>query len=159
MGGISAGVLRGAAAGAAGTTALNAATYLDMALRGRPASSTPEESVEQLAGAAGVEIPGDRDERHNRVAGLGPLLGLAAGVGTGVVLGAARGLGWQSRYRTTAVAATLVAMLAGNAPMAGLGISDPRSWSAEEWLADVLPHVAYGVVAAGLLTALEPAGD
>lgn len=35
--------LHGLAAGAAGTTALNAVTYLDMALRGRPASTTPEE--------------------------------------------------------------------------------------------------------------------
>jgi hypothetical protein len=38
-------ILRGVAAGAAGTTALNAVTYLDMVLRGRGASSTPEESV------------------------------------------------------------------------------------------------------------------
>jgi hypothetical protein len=35
------GVLRGAAAGAAGTTALNAVTYLDMVVRGRPASDAP----------------------------------------------------------------------------------------------------------------------
>ena len=34
-------LLAGIAAGAAGTTALNATTYLDMALRGRPASRTP----------------------------------------------------------------------------------------------------------------------
>jgi hypothetical protein len=44
------GVLRlgllGAAAGAAGTTALNTVTYLDMAVRGRPTSSTPEDIVE-----------------------------------------------------------------------------------------------------------------
>ena len=38
-------MLRGAAAGAAGTTALNVVTYLDMAVRGRPASSTPERTV------------------------------------------------------------------------------------------------------------------
>ena len=35
------GLLSGAAAGAAGTTALNVITYLDIALRGRPTSSTP----------------------------------------------------------------------------------------------------------------------
>ncbi|MGI8900330.1 MAG: hypothetical protein ACR2HA_05280 [Nocardioides sp.] len=34
-------VLAGVAAGAAGTTALNAVTYLDMAIRGRGTSSTP----------------------------------------------------------------------------------------------------------------------
>jgi hypothetical protein len=37
-----AGLLSGAAAGAAGTTALNVITYLDIALRGRPTSTTPE---------------------------------------------------------------------------------------------------------------------
>ena len=41
-------VLRGAAAGAAGTTALNAVTYLDMTVRGRGTSSTPEQTVEAL---------------------------------------------------------------------------------------------------------------
>ena len=35
-------LLRGAAAGAAGSTALNAVTYLDMVVRGRGTSSTPE---------------------------------------------------------------------------------------------------------------------
>ncbi|HEV7623003.1 MAG TPA: hypothetical protein VGO26_02625 [Amnibacterium sp.] len=39
----------GSAAGADGTTALNAVAYLDMVLRARPASSTPETSVERLA--------------------------------------------------------------------------------------------------------------
>jgi hypothetical protein len=38
--------LKGAMAGAAGTTALNAVTYMDMVVRGRGASSTPEQVVE-----------------------------------------------------------------------------------------------------------------
>jgi hypothetical protein len=42
-------MLRGAAAGAAGTTVLNAVTYVDMALRARPASSTPERTVDTIA--------------------------------------------------------------------------------------------------------------
>src|SRR3954452_7088049 len=72
--------LGGAAAGAAGTTALNAVTYLDMAWRGRPASSTPEDTVEKLAHTAGVEVPGDDETRSNRLAGLGPLTGPATGL-------------------------------------------------------------------------------
>jgi len=88
------GVLRGAAAGAAGTTALNAVTYLDMVARGRPTSSTPEDTVEKLSDKTGVPIPGDEDTRSNRVAGLGPLTGLVAGVGTGTALGVGRSLGW-----------------------------------------------------------------
>ena len=43
------GIARGALAGAAGTTALNAATYLDMALRGRPASDSTEQLVEKTS--------------------------------------------------------------------------------------------------------------
>ena len=55
--------LRGAAAGAAGTAALNAVTYLDMAIRGRPSSSTPEQVVETIADKAHVSIPGDSQAR------------------------------------------------------------------------------------------------
>jgi hypothetical protein len=40
------GVLHGAAAGAAGTTALNAVTYLDMLIRARPESTTPGQVVD-----------------------------------------------------------------------------------------------------------------
>ena len=76
-------LLLGAAAGAAGTTALNAATYLDMAVRGRPTSSTPEDTVEALAGVVHARVPGDDDTRPNRLTGLGALTGIAAGVGAG----------------------------------------------------------------------------
>ena len=48
----------GAAAGAAGTTALNAVTYLDMALRGRPTSDTPEQTVRRLSEVTHVPVPG-----------------------------------------------------------------------------------------------------
>ena len=88
-----AGLLRGAAAGAAGTTALNAVTYLDMAVRGRPSSSTPEQTVERLSEVAHVPVPGEGETHDNRVSGLGPLTGLVAGVGTGVALGLARAAG------------------------------------------------------------------
>src|SRR3954453_21486137 len=79
--------LRGAAAGAAATTALNAVTYLDMAIRGSGTSSTPEDTVEKLAEKAHVDIPGDEQHRRTRVEGLGPLTGLVAGIGVGVVTG------------------------------------------------------------------------
>src|SRR4051812_33062032 len=143
--------LRGAAAGAAGTTALNVVTYLDMAVRGRPASSTPEDTVVKLADKAGVAVPGEGDVRDNRIAGLGPLSGLLAGITAGEVLGVARAAGWRSRLGTTAAVSTLAAMIAGNGPMTVLGITDPRTWAAKDWLSDVVPHVAYGVVTAWVL--------
>src|SRR4051812_9949197 len=105
------GALVGAAAGAAGTTALNAVTYLDMAVRGRPSSSTPEQSVEKLAETARVPTPGDGEQRNTRLAGLGPLFGIAAGVGTGAVLGVVRAAGLRLGAGADFMAATAGAML------------------------------------------------
>src|SRR5947209_11876200 len=86
-------VLRGAAAGAAGTTALAAATYRDIALRGRPLSDTPERAVEALADRAGTRVPGEGATREHRLTGLGALSGIATGIGLGAVLGLVRGAG------------------------------------------------------------------
>jgi hypothetical protein len=38
------------------------------------------------------------------------------------------------------------------------GVTDPRSWSASEWLADVLPHAAYALAAAGVLELFDQIG-
>lgn len=62
---------RGLAAGAAGTTALNAATYLDMAIRGRGVSEMPEKAVEDLVHRAGEEIAGEGGTRDHRTQGPG----------------------------------------------------------------------------------------
>ena len=53
------GLLCGAAAGAAGTTALNVITYLDIAVRGRSTSTTPERTVEAMARLFGLTVPGN----------------------------------------------------------------------------------------------------
>lgn len=141
----------GLAAGAAGTTALNTTTYLDMLLRARPASSTPEASVEALAKRTGLTIPGDGGERTNRVSALGPLLGIASGLGVGVLLGVARSAGIRPGLVTGALLAGGAALIAGNGPMTVLGVTDPRTWSATDWVSDLVPHAVYGVVAAALL--------
>jgi hypothetical protein len=57
---------RGLATGAVGTTALNAVTYLDMAVRARGTSDMPQKAVEDLARRAGQEIPGEGETRENR---------------------------------------------------------------------------------------------
>ncbi|MEI4273115.1 hypothetical protein TEK04_15420 [Klenkia sp. LSe6-5] len=157
--GISAGgwALRGAAAGAAGTTVLNTVTYLDMVLRGRGTSDTPEQTVEALADKAGVDIPGSGDTRDNRVAGLGPLTGVAAGVGVGVLAGLARAAGFRPHPLVGGLVATVGALVGANGPMAVLGISDPRTWSATDWAADVVPHLAYGIATHSTLAALDRA--
>ncbi len=154
MGGLRS-VLAGAAAGAAGTTALNAVTYLDMAVRARPTSSTPEDTVEKLAEKAGTDIPGSGEDRDNRLAGLGPLSGIVAGVGVGTLLGVARGLGWRPSPAVGVVVATVLALIAGNGPMTALGITDPREWDLDAWISDVVPHLAYGAVVGASLEAMD----
>jgi hypothetical protein len=139
-------VLRGAVAGAAGTSALNAVTYLDMVVRGRASSSTPERTVEALAAKAHVPIPGDEQTRSNRVEGLGPLTGLAAGIGVGVLTGLVRATGFRSRPLVGTGLISAGVLVAGNGPMTALGITDPRTWSTTDWVSDVVPHVVYAAV-------------
>ena len=148
-------VLRGAAAGAAGTTALNAVTYLDMAGRGRGTSDTPEKTVEALAGKVHVQIPGDEEERSNRVQGLGPLTGLAAGIGVGVLTGLARAAGFRSQPLVGTALTTVGVLIGSDGPMTALGITDPRTWSATDWVSDVIPHLAYGVVVKTTMDAFD----
>jgi hypothetical protein len=135
-------------AGAAGTSALNAVTYLDMALRGRPASTTPQDSVQRFAEAVRLNL-GAGDRAENRKNGLGPLLGIGTGVGVAVAYAA--GGGSRLPRSGSAMLLTGLAMVAGNAPMAVSGITDPRRWSAGDWISDVVPHVAYGIVTAAAL--------
>jgi hypothetical protein len=149
------GTVRGALAGAAGTTALNAATYLDMTLRGRPASESTTELVERVADRASVSIPGDKDERGNRVQGLGPLAGIAVGVTVGAVAGLVyRALARRGRAVPAVVEVPLLgaaAMALSDVPLKLLGISDPATWSATDWASDVVPHLLYGAVTYSVL--------
>jgi hypothetical protein len=147
--------LRGAAAGAAGTTALNAVTYLDMAVRGRASSSTPERTVETLAEKAHLPIPGEGETRENRLQGLGPLTGLAAGVGVGVLSGLVRAAGYRSQPLVGTALTTLGVLVAANGPMTVLRITDPRTWSAADWISDVVPHLAYGAVVRSTMDAFD----
>lgn len=146
---LSSGILRGALAGAAGTTALNAATYLDMVVRGRPASDTPQQTVRVLSAKSGVGVPGDHDTRENRVAGLGPLLGILTGVSVGAAYGAALSrLAGRSPVVVGTVLVGAAAMAGSDVPMTALGLTDPTSWTAADWASDAVPHLAYGLVTA-----------
>jgi hypothetical protein len=144
------GILTGAAAGAAGTTALNAATYIDMAVRARPASGTPQQTVEKLAEKADLQVTDD-----NRLAGLGNLSGIATGVGVGAAFGLLRRLGLRPPMPVGALLVGLTAMAATDGSMAALKISDPRTWSRTDWLSDLVPHLVYGTVTYATLQALD----
>ena len=74
------------------------------------------------------------------------------GYSTGIVVGAAYGLVRPGMRRVplpiAAAALGLAANLAGDAPLVGLGVADPREWRTEDWLADLIPHLAFGLFAA-----------
>lgn len=153
------GLLRGAAAGAAGTTALNAATYLDMAVRGRGSSSAPADLAEAVAERADVEIPGEGDERDNRLAGLGPLSGTGVGVVVGaaasLILGALRKRGLTPPAPVPVVLIGVAAMALSDVPLKLFGISDPADWEGKDWAADALPHLLYGLVTYATIRATD----
>lgn len=153
------GFLRGAIAGAAGTTALNATTYLDMAVRGRGTSSAPEDLVEAAAGRAGVAIPGTGEERANRLAGLGPLSGTGVGVVVGTVAGSVhRALCKSGRSIPAPAAIVLIsaaAMAMSDVPLKLFGISDPGEWKRADWVADAVPHLVFGAVTYATLRATD----
>ena len=48
---------------------------------------------------------------------------------------------WSGRRSTTAGV-----LVAANGPMTVLGVTDPRTWSATDWISDLVPHLAYGAV-------------
>jgi hypothetical protein len=144
----------GAIAGAVGSVVLNVVGYVDMVLRARPASDTPQASAGRVAELTHLDL-GPRDRAANRRAGLGPLLGYALGVAAGAGYAVAAG---RRRVPLPVAAAALgggvMAMSAGS--MTALGVTDPRRWSRTDWLSDIVPHLAYGVAAAATLGRLRP---
>jgi hypothetical protein len=146
-------VMTGIAAGAAGTTALNLASYLDMVARARPASTTPEATVrkaEELAQLSLSADGSDSEQADNRGSGLGALLGIAAGLGTGALYGLVRPRLGRLPLALLGLGAGLAANVGTTGPMAALGITDPRTWPAESWLSDLAPHLTYGFVTAAV---------
>lgn len=153
------GLLRGVGAGAAGTTALTTTTYLDMSLRGRGGSDTPERLVGAAARRAGVAVPGDGAERRNRVTALGTLSGTATGLAVGGVAGVLRRAGLRLPAAVGGPLLGLAAMAGADVPLAVLGVSDPRRWSTTDWVSDAVPHLVYGVTTHAALVAMDQPAD
>jgi len=150
------GLLVGAVAGAASTTTLNVITYLDIAVRGRSASTTPERTVEAMARLFHLTLPGSGDILANRISGLGALTGYAAGIGMGLILGLAYALGWRPGLLVSTLVAMVLALVGTNGPMTVLGVTDPRTWGLVGWISDLIPHFGYGVVTALVLHYFYP---
>jgi uncharacterized membrane protein len=150
-------LLRGLAAGAAGTVALDAVGYLDMALRGRPASPVPGQLVDAVAERIGRAVPGRGRTQDSRRSALAALTGLGKGLGVGVLASAARSYGVRFSPPVGAVLAGATSAAATNVAIAGSGVGDPRAWSGADWAAGAVPHLAYGVAVQAVLEAAPTA--
>ncbi|MEU4401779.1 hypothetical protein [Micromonospora orduensis] len=147
----------GAIAGAVGSTALNVVSYLDVALRARPGSSVPGETVDRLAGIAHVNL-GSGDRAANRRSGLGPLIGYGLGIAAGVAFALyAGGRRQPLPVATGLLGAGVMTMTDGS--ITALGISDPRTWRRSDWISDIIPHLAYGLTAAATWNRLRRPSD
>ncbi|TCC00249.1 hypothetical protein E0H26_00645 [Micromonospora zingiberis] len=146
----------GLIAGAVGTAALNVATYLDMVVRARPASQSPEESAGRVADVTHLDL-GPRERAGNRRSGLGALMGYGLGVAAAVGFAALT----RGRRQPVLRAAALLgggAMTLSDGSLTLLGVTDPRTWRRVDWLADLVPHIAYGLTAAATWNRLRPSG-
>lgn len=153
-------VLKGLLAGAAGTIALDIATYADMALRGRSSSNAPSKMVSTIA--TRVHLPlspqgvGIEDQTaQNRESGLGALIGYVNGLGTGVIYGLLRSQRKEIPLPLTGTLVGLAAMAASDVPLVLLNVSDPKTWGASGWLSDLVPHLIYGFVTAATYEVLS----
>jgi hypothetical protein len=150
-------VTAGALAGAVGTLALNAATYADITLRGRAPSTVPEETVARLAGAVGVDLArgqGEQAAEHRRT-GIGALLGYAMGVTVGGLYGLVRPAVPRLPLPVAGLATGAAAMIGANAGAVSAGTTDPRTWGVTGWLADVVPHLCFGLATAWAFETLQ----
>lgn len=147
-------LMKGAIAGAAGTVALNVATYIDMLLRARPASSVPAEVADELADRADVNL-GEAETRANRTQGAGALLGHVAGLGVAIGYSLAPRAVKNLRAWATGPLLGVAAMVGSDVPAATVGVTDPRTWGVSAWLSDIAPHLVYGATTAAVYRALD----
>ncbi len=143
----------GLLAGVAGTLALNVTTYVDMLLRGRPASRVPAKVAGSLVEGTGLSL-GSGKRAGNRRSALGALMGYATGIAIGMV--------WAAGMDDAPMPPTLapivlggLAMAAGDLPAVMLAGSDPRDWGVTGWIADAAPHLVYGLVTSTVFDALR----
>ncbi len=154
--------MRGFAAGAAGTIALDVYTYADMAVRARPASDVPARVVQLLAQKA--HFPSfaseDGDEPKNRRSGASALMGYGVGLGAAVAYAEIRPafrawLPWPIAGLLLGAATLIVSE--GSATR--LGATDWSKWSASDWVSDIVPRSLYGLVTAFFCEHLCKAGS
>ena len=144
----------GLVAGAAGTMALDIATYLDMAIRGRAASEVPSKLAGEIVDSMGVSL-GRGETAANRRTGVGALLGYATGIGIAVVYSVLRPRVEHVPFPVTAAAVGLSAMAASDVTATAYGVTNPKEWGLVGWASDIFFHLIYGYITVAVFEALE----
>jgi uncharacterized membrane protein len=103
----------------------------------------------------GRDLPGSSEQKDSRRTSLGALSGIASGLAIGVGASAARAFGVRLPGPLAAVATGAGAMAATNLPMVAAGLTDPRDWSATDWVSDAIPHLAYGIGTHAVIAATD----
>ena len=152
--------LHGIIAGATGTVALDTATYMDMAIRGRSSSNAPSKLIDTVAKQLNLPLSSQgtdtKDQTvQNRESGLGALLGNVNGLSTGVIYGMLKSRFDEIPMPLAAVLVGLTAMAASDIPLVALRVSNPKTWGISGWLADSIPHLIYGIVTVATYEALS----
>lgn len=151
-------IAAGAIAGAAGEIALNVVSYADMLVRARPASSMPGKVAERLAGGVGVDFaqPGERSDKASiRQEASGALLGYGMAIGMALAYAVARRAGLRLPVPVAGLLMGGGAMLIADSTATALGVTDPTEWGASGWISDIVPHAAYGLVAAATIELID----
>ena len=149
--------LRGIAAGATGTAALNIATYVDMAARGRASSEVPAKVAGTLSQSVGMPLEAEANgsehvsqneqaKAQHRLSGLGALMGYATGLGIGALYGLARPILVKLPLPLAGLALGAAAMASSDVPATITGATNPKTWGASGWASDIVPHAIYGLV-------------
>ncbi|MGE5334866.1 MAG: hypothetical protein ACM3N4_09230 [Nitrososphaerota archaeon] len=150
-------LLRGTIAGAAGTAALNIATYMDIAVRGRSSSEVPAKVAGALTQSVGIPLEAEahgqnqasddeRQQAQHRLSGIGALMGYVTGLGIGALYGLARPFVRRVPLPLAGLALGAAAMAGSDLPATITHASNPKTWSASGWAADIIPHAIYGLV-------------
>ncbi len=153
-------IARGLLAGATGILALDAYTYLDMFVRGRPPSDVPATVVQKLAEKLGLDAlaTADGDEPKHRRSGAGALSGYGVGLGSAIAYSGIRPsteawLPWPIAGAILGLATLVVSE--GSATK--LGATDWSTWSASDWISDIVPRTLFGLCVAYVCEILDDA--
>ncbi|GAC1303056.1 MAG: hypothetical protein NVSMB19_12820 [Vulcanimicrobiaceae bacterium] len=149
---------KGLLAGAAGSVALDLFSYGDMFARGRAASELPATVAQKLAARVGLQrlANGDDDATKHRRSAAGALLGYAVGTGAGAGYALLRPR--VERWLPWPVAGVILGaatLVASEGSATALGATDWRTWSASDWISDIVPRTLYGLTAAWVVETFD----